>query len=300
MNCYNGAEYLREAIDSVYAQTWGDWEIIFWDNASTDASAEIAKSYDNRLIYYRSAETVPLGKARGWALGKAQGKYVAFLDCDDSWHPSKLEKQVRVFEADPRVDFIYTNYIRHDELARQKKIALKGAQPEGDVFGRFLRRCPVGVLTVMLRKSALDACVDCHDDRFNLCSEYYTFMRLLFRSRAAYIDEPLAVYRIHRNMQSIRRQLAYSDEIRSVLDRFRETIPAVADSYGSEMNSLLMDFDCTVAYGRLLSDERSQARRMLSGYVKVSKRALVFYLLSLCPMCGVRAVDGLRRRFIGA
>ncbi len=61
MNCFNSEKYLREAIDSVYAQTYKDWEIIFWDNASTDHSKEIAKSYDNKLKYSRGKETVPLG-----------------------------------------------------------------------------------------------------------------------------------------------------------------------------------------------------------------------------------------------
>ncbi|MEK7079138.1 MAG: glycosyltransferase, partial [Patescibacteria group bacterium] len=60
MNCFNGSKYLRESIDSVYAQTYRNWEIIFWDNASTDNSAEIAKNYDSRLRYFRSERNYPL------------------------------------------------------------------------------------------------------------------------------------------------------------------------------------------------------------------------------------------------
>ena len=56
MNCYNGEKYLREAIDSIYAQTYTNWEIIFWDNASTDNSAEIAKLSDSRLKYFYGEE----------------------------------------------------------------------------------------------------------------------------------------------------------------------------------------------------------------------------------------------------
>ncbi|HZY30567.1 MAG TPA: glycosyltransferase, partial [Candidatus Methylomirabilis sp.] len=56
MNCLNGERYLREAMDSVFAQTYTDWEIVFWDNASTDASAEIAKGYGDRVRYFRSEE----------------------------------------------------------------------------------------------------------------------------------------------------------------------------------------------------------------------------------------------------
>ena len=107
MNCFNGEKYLREAIDSVYAQTYKNWEIIFWDNASTDNSAEIAKSYDEKLRYFRGEKTVPLYAARNLALKQAKGKYIAFLDCDDYWLPQKLERQVEIFESDKKIGLVY-------------------------------------------------------------------------------------------------------------------------------------------------------------------------------------------------
>ena len=79
MNCYNGSSYLGKAIDSVYAQKFLDWEIIFWDNASTDESGTIAKSYDERLKYFRTEKNTPLGEARNSALSKVSGKYIGFL-----------------------------------------------------------------------------------------------------------------------------------------------------------------------------------------------------------------------------
>lgn len=97
INCYNGEKYLKEAIDSVYAQTYKNWEIVFWDNASTDKTEEIAKSYDNKLKYFRSDSNSLLGEARVRATKKAKGKYLAFLDCDDFWEPTKLSKQVILF-----------------------------------------------------------------------------------------------------------------------------------------------------------------------------------------------------------
>ena len=112
MNCKNSAEYLREAINSVYAQTYKNWEIIFWDNASTDNSAAIAKSYDKRLRYFKSDEPVKLGKARNLAIAEAGGKYLAFLDCDDKWLQEKLKKETVMLEARSDIDFIYSNYFR--------------------------------------------------------------------------------------------------------------------------------------------------------------------------------------------
>ena len=95
INCYNGEKYLNEAINSIYSQTYTNWEIIFWDNVSTDNSAAIAKFYDHKLKYYCSDIYTPLSQARFQAVKKANGEYLAFLDCDDIWNADKLEKQVK-------------------------------------------------------------------------------------------------------------------------------------------------------------------------------------------------------------
>ena len=90
MNCLNGEPYLREAIESVFAQTYQDWEIIFWDDASTDESAKIAKSYGKKVHYFRGLGGMPLGYSRNCALEKVRGHRVAILDCDDQWRSTHL------------------------------------------------------------------------------------------------------------------------------------------------------------------------------------------------------------------
>ena len=120
MNCYNSERFLNEAIDSVYAQTYQNWEIIFWDNASEDKSGEIAQSYDEKIKYFRAESTTPLGEARNLALQKAEGKYIAFLDCDDLYEPDKLQKQVELMESN---DFAmcYGSVLTIDEDGQVKK-----------------------------------------------------------------------------------------------------------------------------------------------------------------------------------
>ena len=105
MNCYNGEQFLQEAINSVYGQSYANWEIIFWDNASTDNSSSIAKSYDERIRYHLASKTTSLGEARNFALNKASGIYVAFLDCDDIYLTDKLEQQVKFLGLESRVTF---------------------------------------------------------------------------------------------------------------------------------------------------------------------------------------------------
>lgn len=99
MNCHNSERYLREAIDSIYAQTYSNWEIVFWDNASSDKSSEIARSYDSRLRYFRGENLVKLYTARNLALEQCVGKAIGFLDCDDIWLPDKLKRQVSSFNS---------------------------------------------------------------------------------------------------------------------------------------------------------------------------------------------------------
>ncbi len=93
MNCFNGEQYLREAIDSVIAQTYQNWELIFYDNQSIDNSAEIFKTYnDKRLRYFYASNHTLLYEARNNAIQYASGYFLAFLDVDDWWDPLKLEK----------------------------------------------------------------------------------------------------------------------------------------------------------------------------------------------------------------
>jgi len=107
MNCYNSEEFLKEAIDSIYNQTYQNFEIIFIDNCSADNSKNIALSYDERVKYHRTQETIPLYAARAFAKQFINGKYLTFLDCDDIWLKDKLEYQVNKMEKE-NIDFMYT------------------------------------------------------------------------------------------------------------------------------------------------------------------------------------------------
>src|SRR5690349_646687 len=93
MNVRNGAPWLRQALDSALAQTFADFELIVWDDCSTDASPAIAREYesrDPRVRYILSPEDTPLGRARHLAIQRATGEWLAFLDQDDVWLPQKL------------------------------------------------------------------------------------------------------------------------------------------------------------------------------------------------------------------
>lgn len=203
MNCLNGERYLREALDSVVDQTFPDWEIVFWDNASRDASGTIAKSYGQRVRYFRGKTTVPLGQARNLAIAEARGRYLAILDCDDVWLPQKLERQVPLLERDPSVGLVFADCYFMDET--------------GNLQGTFFRRVPppagdpyLALLTgpnftpgptVVMRSDAVRK-VGGFNPAFRYVESYELFLKLARVSRFAHLDEPLARYRIHGSNQA--------------------------------------------------------------------------------------------------
>ncbi|MEW6297494.1 MAG: glycosyltransferase family A protein [Thermodesulfobacteriota bacterium] len=110
---FNAEAFLREAIDSVLAQTFPDWELVLVDDGSTDGSTAIAKAYRSRypdqVRYFEHAGHRNLGKStsRNLGLQKARGRYIAFLDADDVFLPQKLERQVALLEANPNAAMVY-------------------------------------------------------------------------------------------------------------------------------------------------------------------------------------------------
>src|SRR5271165_15637 len=160
MNIRNGAAFLREALDCVMGQTFADWELIVWDDRSTDNSAQIVAEYeDPRVLYFLSPEETPLGKARDLAMRQAQGEWLAFLDQDDIWLPHKLEKQLAL--AAPEVGIIYGRAVMFDAQRgnlRDYDYAHEFQPlPEGEIFaGLFRDACFIAMSSAMLRRSAVE------------------------------------------------------------------------------------------------------------------------------------------------
>ena len=98
MTCHNGEAFLQEALDSVIAQTYSNWELVFYDNNSTDKSKAIIDGYqDDRIKYFKSEKLLNLGTIRNLSLNNCKGEYICFLDTDDYWSKFKLEKQIDKF-----------------------------------------------------------------------------------------------------------------------------------------------------------------------------------------------------------
>ena len=135
MNCYNGGKYLSQALDSIIAQTYKNWEIVFIDNCSNDNSKHIALSYDN-VNYFKTEKNIPLGAARNFGLEKCTGQYVAFLDTDDIWMPNIIEKLLAAITSGDYA-LAYGGQIDIDSGGNKIKTSLPTAK-RGYLFSEFI------------------------------------------------------------------------------------------------------------------------------------------------------------------
>lgn len=198
VNCYNGDQYLKEALDSIYEQTYENWEIIFFDNQSNDKSATIAKSYDTRLKYHYNKINVPLGQARRLALEFASGEWIAFLDVDDIWHKDRLKVQTEILASLHDVHLLYAAV---EEISPNGSIiSINGPRKTGKIdFGDLLKRFDINIVTALVRRSFLEVHDLKFDDAITASEEYNLFMRCAALGNVYGQSDVLGKYRISAN-----------------------------------------------------------------------------------------------------
>lgn len=290
MNCLNCEKYLREAIDSVYAQTFKDWEIIFWDNASKDKSAEIAKSYDHKLRYFRSNKTVLLGEARNLAIQQARGEYIAFLDCDDIWLPEKLEKQIPVFEKNPKVGLVVCDTIFFNKNGDVKQLYAKKKPPTGTIFRHLLTHYFISMETAVLRRKALDSLDEWFDIRFDIIEEADLFTRIAYDWDIGYVDEPLAKWRMHLSSFTFSKKELFPKEKELMLEKFRKIYSGFEKKYKSEINIIKSQIALDYAILDWENGDKILARKRLMPYLELSRKCKLIYLLTFLPFTFYRQI----------
>ena len=110
MPSYNTAKYISDSIKSIQSQTYRNWELLIVDDCSTDNSIEVIRSFEEpRIKLFQNDKNSGAAVSRNFALREAKGKWIAFLDSDDTWVPEKLEKQIN-FMKDNDYSFTFTDY----------------------------------------------------------------------------------------------------------------------------------------------------------------------------------------------
>ena len=210
MNCFNGELYLKESLDSVIAQSYDNWELIFWDNKSSDKSLDIVSLYkDKRIKVFSAKKHSNLGSARKHALSKTKGEYLAFIDVDDYWYPNKLETQIKVF-SDNEVGISFTNTLF---FSNKWKENLYKPQSLNTVNTRSLiTRYSLSLESIMIDLNKLKKLEYSFDDNYSHICDFDLIVRLSTISKVKYIDKLLSGWRIHETNESFKRKEIFNKE----------------------------------------------------------------------------------------
>jgi glycosyltransferase involved in cell wall biosynthesis len=215
---YNGANYLRHALDSALGQTYRPLQVVAIDDGSTDASWDILASYGSRV---RSLRQVNAGvaEARNAAIRACDGELIAFLDQDDWWLPEKVEKQVALFRSEERLGLVHTGILQYGEAAGALVADVYDTSRshllEGDCYEQLLLGNGVYNSSVMIRRSVL-ASAGMFDAEIpgNTVQDYDLWLRVARCSRFGFIPESLTVLRLHDEQGTWNRRAMLGDELR--------------------------------------------------------------------------------------
>lgn len=295
MNCLNSADKLEESLRCLAAQTFTDFEVIFWDNGSTDQSPFIAQAYApllGRLRYFRGEETVSLGAARNLALREARGEYIAFLDCDDLWRPEKLAAQVEIFDAFPQVGLVCTDTEIFNGKRVLRRIFAHTRPVDGMAFAELMRRQWISMSSAMLRRSALESLAPMptdgsappwFDESLNVCEEADLFYRIAHDWELAHVDAPLTLWRVHGMNTTFRKFSQFADETLRILEKHCRIYPDYEKEHADlvDLLSRRAAFQHAVALWR--EGKGKQARELLAPFGLKSFKHRLFYAASFLP-----------------
>jgi teichuronic acid biosynthesis glycosyltransferase TuaG len=214
---YNRAAVIRKALDTALNQTYRNLEILVVDDGSTDETAQVLSEYQNRIRYIYQSNQGP-SAARNRAITEAQGKYIAFLDSDDEWLPTKLEKQIAFLESHPDLSFVAC-------LSTNERKAYSVYQEPGPQFLKFLRQpFKPNVSRYVVHRECFEQ-LGLFDTSIHGPEDWEMWLRLLQDGRRfGFVAEPLMVYTFSEDSISRRpiEMLAGESIIRQ---RYVDTLP---------------------------------------------------------------------------
>lgn len=233
MPCYNAATHLPRSVASVRSQGFADWELIVVDDGSTDGSADVlrALAYEDRRIRTVFQANAGAAIARNRGLQLAQGRYTAFLDADDTWHPDFLAEMVGALESHPEAGLAYCGW---------QNIGLGGGRDDpyvppdyeaGDKTATLLRSCPWPIHGALTR-SELIRQAGGFDEHLRSCMDYDLWLRLGTTHRLVRVERVLAFYHHYGGTQITASLARLALNHRRVQAKFLSANPGVLKTLG--------------------------------------------------------------------
>lgn len=294
--CYNSERYLEETLQSIFAQTYTDWELVIINDGSTDSTAQIIQRHlaEGRRIVYHSEANAGLGAARNKAIELSQGEFIALVDHDDLWHPEKLERQLKLVTGRPEVGVVYSETgvlvsNDHTNAPSLRRTCYRGRVLMPLVLGNF-----IPCSSIVIRRSAIDA-VGRFNPAFIQVEEYDLMIRLAERYEFDYVSEPLSTFRFHsQNLSWDGARL--QSEMMTLMQRVLERNPQLPRHLGRlVMRVKRAGLSCTLGQALLLQGRIRAAHRWFgdwSSLVMALPRGAALYVLSFLPPSTIVALIG--------
>ena len=214
MPSYNTARYIRDSIQSVLDQTYENWELIIVDDCSTDNTDEVVNSFqDDRIRFFKNDSNYGAALTRNKALREAKGEWIAFLDSDDLWEPTKLEEMLLFMKQNNYV-FAYHEFEKIDENSDSLNILVSG--PKVVTKRKMYHYDYIGCLTFMYSYKFFGL-IQIKDIKKN--NDYAILLKLCKRANCYLLEKNLAKYRIRKKSISHDRLVK---KLKSHYDLFKE------------------------------------------------------------------------------
>jgi len=286
--CYNGEEFIREAIESVISQTYQKWELIVIDDGSTDNSKEIVDKYrtGQRIKCIQHDTNKGIAKASNTGIKLARGDYLAFLDQDDVWLPNKLEVQVNCLKNQQEdIGMICTGMVFTDEKLKPQRI-FKGFRDDDQkelVKNIYLQ--PTNSASVMMVKKRCFSQLGFFNESLHGWADFEMWMRIASQYKIKYIREAVVKKRMHtenwQNLPKVRK------ESKKVFDQAVRLHPFLED-YRTEKETRMLYSEAVTL---LKQKEIDKAKLKLKETMKSGRVAVkAFFLLILVFFLGNHAV----------
>jgi glycosyltransferase involved in cell wall biosynthesis len=198
---YNRAALLGEAVASVLAQTYKDYEIIIVDDGSTDNTREVASHFPPEIKYVLQ-KNQGVSAARNKGIELSRGEYLCFLDSDDALVENALEKNISFLDSHPEIGFCYGQVYKMDEKGRLLKLRrLRGAsttiiRESGEQIEQLLFRGDIGILAALTRRSCFEK-VGYFNTSLRVGEDIDMWLRISMNYKVGYIAEPVGKVRVH-------------------------------------------------------------------------------------------------------
>lgn len=230
LTCYNHIRYLPAAVEGVRAQTFHDFEVIALDDGSTDGTREwLAELNDERVkLVFNEANLGTYGTLNV-GLNHATGDFIAVLNDDDVWHPTKLEKQLALFDSHPKVGLVHTDGRFIDgggQVLEGNPLGFAFPRTEtGDVLLALMDANKIIASAVLVRRECFDKLGGFNDAYFG-SGDWEMWYRIAEHYDIGYVAEPLTDYRVHGTNASHKLDRIWKDD-----QMLREWIAARTSSY---------------------------------------------------------------------